>query len=343
MQSSVKKKTWVITDPGVDDAVGLFVLGALNQDLSFIASYGNAPTQQTSANLAGITDFIQHSMKPEYKKTIDVFTGVDRALEAKDPYTPEGGDLFFIHGKNALEGQFSSHAPAHQSSTQLYEKEATNNEKIDIISLAALTEVALLLQRKELVEKVRSLTFMGGTFFTQGNVDTHSEANLSHDPKALDLILHITHEKQIPLTIVPLDVTEHPSLELTDERRERIIVDLRANGSEKMAEMIQSLVGPGTTYPAFYRQKRGVLSHIAPITKRLFTGCPIHDLTTFFVIEHPELFEIVKIPVMQRYPGILGAPTAWMNPPKTKAFVAMHMNDEKAYWDLVTKYLRRYT
>jgi purine nucleosidase len=221
-------KTVIISDPGIDDAIALFAAAALPEETSFVATYGNASTIISSSNLNGITDFIQKNLKPEFKKNISAYTGADRPLKTKKPYEK---NLVFIHGEKACEGQFNKYQPIKTPSSLLYEKIIKENNKIDVISLGALTEIAIMLKNHMLLKKINSITFMGGALFTQGNIDTHIEANLSPDPEALDIVLQITAKYAIPLTIVPLDATENPNLELTTERLTEICKKLKKNCS----------------------------------------------------------------------------------------------------------------
>lgn len=329
----------IISDPGIDDAIALFVSAAIPENLAFIATYGNATTTITSANLNGITDFIHKNLKPNFKKSIPAYTGTDRPLKSKKPYE---ANLDFIHGEKVCEGQFNNYKPLKNPSTVLYKKIIRENKKIDVISVGAITELAIILQTVEMLKHINSITFMGGALFVQGNRDTHVEANLYDDPQALDIVLRLCAKKGIPLTIVPLDVTENPDLELTTKRITNICNKLNKKSSENIADMLMKLAGPKSTYPNFYRSKRGVISHIPPITKRLFKGSPIHDLTAKLVKTHPQIFTMIKIPIIQRYPGVLGVPTSWMNPPKYEHTVVMDIKDPEKYWDITVEYLSKY-
>jgi inosine-uridine nucleoside N-ribohydrolase len=66
-----------ISDPGIDDAIALFVLGAISQEISFISTYGNASATQTTTNLVGIVEFMQRNLKLEFQKDFKVYTGAD--------------------------------------------------------------------------------------------------------------------------------------------------------------------------------------------------------------------------------------------------------------------------
>jgi hypothetical protein len=107
-------------------------------------------------------------------------------------------------------------------------------------------------------------------------------------------------------------------------------------------KLLIKLTGPKTTYPNFYRSKSGVISHIPPVTKRAYKACPIHDLTAILAKTHPELFTSIQMPIIQRYPGVLGAPTGWMNPPEHERTVIMDINDPEKYWNLTIEYLSKY-
>ena len=183
---------------------------------------------------------------------------------------------------------------------------------------------------------------MGGAIHAQGNITPHHvEANFAHDPKALQQAMRIAQEHAIPITIVPLDVTENPGLELTIARLESIANQLHARESQNMADMLVRLAGSEATYPNFYRKKRGVYYHAPPYDEHIFQGSPIHDLTAVMAQKHPELFHIVTRPVVIDEYGALGIPTAWMES-GVECSIVLDIKDPEHYWKIATNYLASY-
>lgn len=322
----------LITDPGVDDAIGILVAAAINKNATFISTYGNAETSLTTRNLNGIASFIKDNLKHDDGE-FQVFQGADRQLDAEKSFVPDGGDLFFIHGKYAIEGMFESESETAASSDELVLKDGT-----DVFSLGATTELATLLRSQKNI--INSITMMGGVLFQQGNVAPHVEANLAHDMRATADILETVKRQKIPFTLVSLDLTQHEDLILTMDRLNSILSSLRENGSENLANLVDHLCGEKSTYRNFYLQKQGIFDK--NFRPRRFAGNAIHDLTAVLVKYHPELFRFEDMPLIALENGALGIPTAWMDLPQEKIRVAVDIVDPEEYWKKTTEYLSSY-
>ncbi len=97
-------------------------------------------------------------------------------------------------------------------------KEALQNsdESVTILATGPLTNIAELVHAApELVKKIRRIYVMGGAFSVQGNVeesghDGSAEWNIYNEPLALQHVL----ESGIPMTLIPLDATQHAQISL---------------------------------------------------------------------------------------------------------------------------------
>jgi purine nucleosidase len=316
-----------ITDPGVDDAIAILIASAREKEIAFVATFGNGPTKTTYQNLNTLKKWITKNTNI----SLPIYIGTDHILDAERPFT--GEDVQFIHGKNLLEGITSSNENGIPSS-HLYNDIATKNQPVDILSLGAVTELAMILKTKSIIPHIKSITVMGGTFYNQGNVAPRVEANFSHDPKALRYVVQSAEIHQIPLMIVPLDLTEKEELELTSNRLEELTGGLEQN----TADLLHKLVGKNSTYPNFYRGKRGVYHFTNPLKEHHFKSCPIHDLTSYMVLIHPELFTTVTRPVITGQDGSIAIPTSWMEK-GIECSIALEIKDPKSYWKLIKKYL----
>ncbi|HEY7483347.1 MAG TPA: nucleoside hydrolase [Streptosporangiaceae bacterium] len=79
--------------------------------------------------------------------------------------------------------------------------------ELTLLAVGPLTNLAVaLLLEPRLPELVHELVVMGGAFDHPGNITTHAEANVWHDPEAADLVF----AADWPLVLVPLDAT-HPT------------------------------------------------------------------------------------------------------------------------------------
>lgn len=327
------------SDPGVDDALAILVAWEALANPAIIATYGNGSTEQTSRNLNSLVHAHQQFAK-DPSRTPLVFSGSDRALDAHGPFNT---DVQFIHGAKAMEGEGHGFPAIKSKPDALYraiEKKSPND--IDVISLGAVTEVSLMLNRgQRFIKHVNSLTLMGGTIGHQGNTGMYKEANFMHDPEALTQILRVAEQKNIPTTIVPLNVTEEPELELTPERVISLAENLQKRGSKKIAAYLLKLLGPDSTYLQFYRSRSQIYHQVHGIPELTkYQGCPIHDLTALYARKHPNLFIYRNYPIMvsgngeigigRDYYGVIG---------EFEVAVALAEGAGEEYWNLTENYL----
>lgn len=79
--------------------------------------------------------------------------------------------------------------------------------ELTLLATGPLTNLgAALLLDAELPSLIREVVVMGGAFDHPGNITTHAEANIWHDPEAADLVF----AADWPVVLVPLDAT-HPT------------------------------------------------------------------------------------------------------------------------------------
>lgn len=80
--------------------------------------------------------------------------------------------------------------------------------ELTLVAIGPLTNLGIaLLLDPSLAGLVRQVVVMGGALEYPGNVTSHAEANIWHDPEAAELVFSASW----PLTLVPLDST-HPCL-----------------------------------------------------------------------------------------------------------------------------------
>jgi purine nucleosidase len=82
-------------------------------------------------------------------------------------------------------------------------------DEMTLIAIGPLTNLALALQRDQKgMAKLREIVIMGGAVRTGGNITPNAEFNIFSDPLAAKMVF----ESGIPITLVPLDVTQQVSL-----------------------------------------------------------------------------------------------------------------------------------
>jgi purine nucleosidase len=78
-----------------------------------------------------------------------------------------------------------------------------------LIAVGPLTNLALAIQKdQEGMRKLRETVIMGGAVRTGGNITPYAEFNIFSDPSAAGIVF----ESDLPVTLVPLDVTRQVSL-----------------------------------------------------------------------------------------------------------------------------------
>lgn len=201
------KKVMVDCDVGVDDALAL-ILAFHSPELDVKAVTGvngNVPLGQVFANIQKILSLIQPKSKPLIAR------GADQPLKGKTVYAHS------VHGKDGLGGA-KIDCEGGKEAWQLFPGRAEElitkmvcqyPDEMTLIAIGPLTNLALALQRdKKGMGKLKEITIMGGAVRTRGNITPYAEFNIFSDPLAAKIVL----ESGLPITLVPLDVTQQVSL-----------------------------------------------------------------------------------------------------------------------------------
>jgi purine nucleosidase len=246
------------TDPGIDDAVAI-LLALASPELTVLgltAVAGNLPLATTERNaraLAGLAG------RPE----LPVYAGCPR------PIGRAGEDAAAVHGDHGLGNLVlpSPVAPARREHAVMYLIEALRKAPaggITVCALGPLTNIATaLVMAPDIAAGIAELVIMGGG--TRGNVTPAAEFNIHADPLAAAIVF----DSDVPIVMVPLDVTE--TVRSTPER----IAAVRAAGT-RCADAVAQLLGPE---PADDPAKPG-----RPVMA-------MHDPCVIAYLLAPELFE----------------------------------------------------
>ena len=186
-------------DTGVDDALAIILaLRSPELDLQGILTVsGNVHVSQTTANTLAVLDFLEAPPIPV-------------AAGAAAPLARPGITAGDVHGGDGLGGVAGRFPSSRRAVTEdavgfLLEAISRQPEQLTLIATAPLTNIALAIAKDvQTMRKLRALFVMGGAVRVPGNVGPVSEFNFAVDPEAAAIVL----ESGLPLTLVPLDVTE---------------------------------------------------------------------------------------------------------------------------------------
>ena len=194
-------------DVGVDDALAL-ILAFHSPELEVKAVTGvngNVPLEQVFENIQKVLSLIQPKNKPLIAR------GANQPLKGKAVYAHS------VHGQDGLGGakidrkegkewwQFYD-GPADELITKMARQYP---DEMTLIAVGPLTNLALAIQKDpEGMRKLEETVIMGGAVRTAGNITLHAEFNIFSDPSAANIVFG----SELPITLVPLDVTHQVSL-----------------------------------------------------------------------------------------------------------------------------------
>lgn len=179
-----KRKFIFDSDGGVDDAQALIMLVANGKVPDLITTvFGNVGRDQATTNLLAVC--------AQLGVSIPVHRGADR------PLTQPIIDAMHVHGHDGLGG---APRPAKQDLhtsddgvtvlISTFRAAAANGEKVDILMIGPLTNLALALRLDPaIVDGIGTLTIMGGNVYGRGNTTPAAEFNIYADPEGAHVVL----------------------------------------------------------------------------------------------------------------------------------------------------------
>lgn len=258
----MRKQSLIIDcDPGVDDAVGLFLaFGSPELDLLAITAVGgNVPVARTGRNARILRQIAG-------REDVPVFLGADRPLARE----PAGAGEF--HGAEGLgdlapfEPAFPA-APGHAAEALVDIVMGRAPGSVALAMMGPLTNLALALRREpRLAGRLGPVSVMGGARSEGGNITASAEFNIWADPDAAAEVF----ASSLRLTVFGLDATHQ--VRATDARIARIeaIDTPQARAAASMMRFSQ-------------RVERDIVGWDAP---------PVHDPVTVAWFLKPDLFEV---------------------------------------------------
>ena len=258
-------------DTGTDDALALlYAVGSPDLDLRGVSCVaGNAGLDQVVDNTLRVLDA---AAAPD----LPVAAGATKPFIERTQ--PEGQ----FHGADGLSGvqlPATGRTVSTQSAVEvLYAQITGSDEPVTLVSLAPMTNVAMLLTlHPDVADRLERLVFMGGSA-SQGNVTAVAEFNVWQDPEAATCVV----ESGLPVSMYGLDVFN------------RLLIDQatadRWTRSEQPAVRLagELLHRRGTRAAGFEQDYVGVLG----------------DAGALLLLTHPELFTTERLPVRVNLQGI---------------------------------------
>lgn len=194
-------------DTGVDDAFAL-LLAARHPRLNLLGVTcvdGNAPLDDVVHNTIRVLDA---AGRPD----VPVVAGARRPLVAEPHYA------FEVHGADGFGGidwpAATREATGSDATAWLCDTLQRSSEPVTLVTLAPLTNIALLLQQHPDVQRcIERIVVMGGSA-GPGNVTALAEFNVHHDPHAAAVVFSC----DVPITMYGLDVFNDVVIDASDIR-----------------------------------------------------------------------------------------------------------------------------
>lgn len=175
----MKKKLWIDTDMGSDDAVALIM--ALQSEavdvIGISALAGNVPLEQATRNARYIVELCGQD--------VPVYAGADK------PLLQSYVDATWFHGEDGLSGHSGipqgKPEPHHAIDALIAATEATDD--LILVTLGPLTNIALAIRKAPyVINSISRCVVMGGAACTYGNVTAAAEYNIWVDPDAARIV-----------------------------------------------------------------------------------------------------------------------------------------------------------
>lgn len=253
------------TDPGIDDAMALF-LALSSPEIEIVGVttvFGNTHVEATTRNALNLLNF---AGRPD----IPVAKGAGRPM-----VLPLGKTGEFVHGDDGM-GNIGW-TGANNPDQKLLDKPAAqfivetimaNPGEITLVAVGPMTNVGLALQLEpRIAQAVRNVVIMGGSVLAPGNVSPTAEANIHNDPHASALLFSAPWD----VTMAGLDVTSAVRMD------ESFFGDLRNSGN-RFGQFIGQII---PFYQTFHRERYGYENG----------GTDTHDPSAFAYLIDPTLFE----------------------------------------------------
>jgi len=309
------KKVILDTDPGVDDAMAIFLAVASPEIelLGLTTIFGNANVDVTTRNALLLLEL---AGRPD----IPVIKG------AASPITrPYAGPVPHVHGDNGLGNAVlppvQTSAEAIDVADWIYQQARQAPGEITMLTVGPVTNLAMAFQKyPDLVDLLGEVVVMGGNADIPGNITPAAEANMYNDPEAADLVFGAS----CSTAMVGLDVTHQVNMTGAE-------IKLITGRGKRVNQFLGEII---PLYQAFFEATNGI------------DGIYMHDPTAVMYLVAPELFKAQDCPVRvetesfsrgKTWPNFGGtdqdSPEAWQNRPPVS--ICMHVDDKTVIEEVI--------
>jgi Inosine-uridine nucleoside N-ribohydrolase len=192
------KRIILDTDPGVDDALA-FLLALASPEIQLEAlttTQGNVTVDKATRNALSILELGRASHIPVAQGSV---------LPLVEPLRASA----YVHGESGIGNsqlpEPGSKPLAKHAVDYLIERVLSEPDQISIFPIGPLTNIAMAIRKEpRFARSVKELVIMGGAILEYGNVTPQAEFNIYVDPHAAHIVFH----SEIPITLIPLDVTQ---------------------------------------------------------------------------------------------------------------------------------------
>ena len=264
--NGMAKKVILDTDPGVDDAMAIFLAVASPEleILGLTTIFGNAPVDVTTRNALLLLELAG-------RQDIPVIKG------AESPVTRAyAGPVPHVHGDNGLGNavlpSVEGSAESIDAADWIYQQAREAPGEITMLTVGPVTNLAIAFQRyPDLAALLECVVVMGGNADSPGNITPAAEANIYNDPEAADLVFGTS----CSTAMVGLDVTHQVNMT-------GIEISMITGGEKRVNQFLGEII---PLYQAFFEATNGI------------DGIFVHDPTAVMYLVAPELFTTQDCPI----------------------------------------------
>ncbi|XP_038711979.1 probable uridine nucleosidase 2 [Tripterygium wilfordii] len=285
------KKIIIDTDPGIDDAMAIFV--ALRSPevevIGLTTIFGNVYTTLATRNALHLLEVAGRTGVPVAEGSHVTITNGTKIRVAD-----------FVHGADGLGNQKfpppKGKAIAQSAAAFLVEQANRYPGKVTVVALGPLTNIALAIQQDPaFVRNIGQIVILGGAFSLNGNVNPAAEANIFGDPDAADIVF----TSGADILAIGINVTHQ--IILTDADHDKLT---QSNG--KFAQYLCKILD---VYFKYHHDAYGI------------KGVYLHDPATILAAINPFLFTYTEGVVRVQISGITRGLTVLYNKQKKFAEV----------------------